>query len=316
MTAGGFLQALVSGLANGAVYGLVAMGFALTYGATRIVAFAHGDIVGAAVAGAVAVVLGSTPVVTSPAVGKSIALVALALALGGLLSVGTYLVVIRPFVRTGRGLSAGPAVASWIGGGLVIGLLLRQLVASEFPRDATAVPDPFRLDRITSTGVLNLPGDANVPARVIGVIAVGGVVALAVELMLSRTLIGHAISAVSSDPTAAGLSGIAWRRMLPLAFAVAGILAALAGLLAVPGRALAAETGVILGLKAVAAALLWRLGSPGFAFLGGLVLGVAEAVVVTTWGPAWSDVAALAVLVVVIAARPHGLASRAEREIV
>ena len=316
MTAGELLQALVSGLANGAVYGLVAMGFALAYGVTRIVAFVHGDIVGGSLAGGVAVVLGVTPVVTSPAIGDSVLLVALTLALGATVSVGTYLAVVRPLVGVGRGLATGAAASSWIGGGLLVGLLLRQLVSSEFPRDATAVPDPFRLDRLTASGVLDLPGGASVPARVVGVIAIGSVVALGIELLLTRTLLGSAIRAVSSEPVAAGLSGINWRRVLPIAFGVAGLLAALAGILAVPGRALTADTGVVLGLKAVAAALLWRLGSPGFAFLGGLVLGVAEAVVVTAWGPAWSDVAALTVLVAVLAFRPQGLRVRTHGELV
>ena len=316
MSQGELLQALVSGLSNGAVYGLVAMGFALTYGVTRIVAFAHGDIVGASLAGAVVVVLGSTPVVTSPAIGSAIAVVALTIALGAALSVGTYLAVIRPFVGSGRALSSASAAATWIGGGVVIGLLLRQLIASQLPRDSTAIPDPLRLDRLTATGVMRLPGGASVPARVVGVVIVGSLVALAVELILTRTLMGHALRAVSIDPMAAGLAGIAWKRLLPLAFVMAGVLAAIAGVLAVPGRALTTDTGVILGLKAIAAALLWRLGSPGWAFLGGLTLGVVEALVVETWGPAWSDVTALAILVVVVALRPQGLGVRHQRELV
>lgn len=316
MSAGELLQALVTGLSNGAVYGLVAMGFALTYGVTRIIAFAHGDIVGASLAAGVVVVFGSTPVVTSPSIGNAIEVVGLTLVLGVALSVGTYLLVIRPFVGSGRALSSAAAAATWIGGGVVIGLLLRQLIASQLPRDSTAIPDPLRLDRITASGVMRLPGGASVPARLVGVVLVGSAIALLVELLLTRTLVGNALRAVSADPTAAGLSGIAWKRLLPLAFAVAGLLAASAGVLGVPGRALTTETGVILGLKAVAAALLWRLGSPGSAFLGGLALGVIESLVVEIWGPAWTDVTALAVLVVVVALRPQGLAVRHSRELV
>lgn len=115
--------------------------------------------------------------------------------------------------------------------------------------------------------------------------------------------------AVADDPEAASLVGVPVDRVRLTAFALAGALAGVAGLLYAPGRALALDAGVVLGLKGAAAALLGGLGSVRGALAGGLVLGVLEqsAVAVPALGAAYADVLPLALLVVVLAVRPNGL---------
>jgi branched-chain amino acid transport system permease protein len=94
-------------------------------------------------------------------------------------------------------------------------------------------------------------------------------------------------------------------------FALAGLLAGLAGLLDAPGRAgLSVDDGVVLGLAGIAAALLGGLGSPRGALLGGLAVGLLQALVVTLLDARWTDVVPLALLVLLLALRPEGLRRR------
>jgi branched-subunit amino acid ABC-type transport system permease component len=120
------------------------------------------------------------------------------------------------------------------------------------------------------------------------------------------------VRAVSDDPAAAALLGVPAERVVLAAFALAGALAGLAGLLVAPERPLGVQDGVVLGLKGIAAALLLRAGSLRYAMLGGLAVGVLEALVVA-WpalGAAWGDVIPLALLVALAALRPEGVLAR------
>lgn len=312
MNGGLVLQAVVSGAAQGAVYGLVALGFTLVYRLTRVFALAHGDVVVGAVLVAVLVVVGRTPVAVSPGAAASVGLVVLTLLAGTLLSGATYLAAIRPFLDRGAGRGGGSDVTGWVAASVAAGLLLREGLGVALPQEAYAVPDPLRLDRLTPSGLLALPQGATIPVRVVGVLAVGVVVGVAAERLLVRSRVGKALRAVADDPDAAALCGVPVERLVLVAFLAAGLLAGVAGLLDAPGRAVTVDAGVLLGLKGVAAALLGRLGSVRGALVGGLALGVLEAgaVAAPPLGPAYADVFALAVLVVVLALRPEGLRGR------
>jgi branched-subunit amino acid ABC-type transport system permease component len=311
MTGGVALQAVLSGLAEGAVYGLVAMGFTLVWRLTRVFAFAHGDLVVGAVFVAVLAVLGSTPVASAPSGFDATALVVLTLAAGALLSGLTYIVAVRPFVLAVPARSSS-SVVGWVVGGIAAGLAVRELLGLVFSEQAYAIPDPLHLSSLTDSGVVDLPGDTTIPVRAFGVLAIGVVVAVVVQLLLVRGRRGLALRAVSEDPEAASLMGVSVERVVLSAFLVAGALAGLAGLLDAPDRALTVDAGVILGLKGAAAAFIGRLGSLPGALAGGLVLGVGEALAVA-WdalGAQYADVLPLAVLVAVVALRPEGLGRR------
>lgn len=303
------LQTLVVGLSLGVVYGLVGLGFSLVWALTRTLALAHGDIVVAAVLVAVLGVIGTTPVALAPSVGDSAALVALGLASGVALSVLVYLVAVRPFLdRTGRATSRGE-VGGWVAGTLLAGVTLRAALGLALPAAGYAVPDPLHLDGLTSSGVVHLPGGATIPVRVIAILVIGVVVGGATERFVDASRAGRAMRAVAGDRQAAELCGISVTRATVLAFAIAGLLAAVAGMLAAPDRAVTVDSGVPLGLAGAAAALIGRLGSPRGALAGGLAVGVLQqgAVALPGFGAAWSDVVPLLLLVVLVALRPEGL---------
>jgi branched-chain amino acid transport system permease protein len=307
---GVLLQAALSGLSAGSVLGLVALGFTLVAGTVRVLHLAHGDVVVAAVFTAVLGVLGSTPVAVALAPGPAVAFVVLVLAAGALLSAAVALLAVRPHLpdaATGR----SEDVLGWVAGGVAAGLLLREGLGLLLPQQGYAVPDPLRLDALTASGVLALPGGQVLPARVPAVLGLALLAGLLTERLLVRSQFGRALRAVADDPDAAALCGVPARRVVLQSFVLAGLLAGFAGLLDAPGRAsLSVDDGVVLGLAGIAAALLGGLGSPRGALLGGLGLGLLQSLVVTALGARFSDLVPLALLVVLLAVRPEGLRRR------
>ena len=298
MTWGVALQAVATGLAQGAVYGLVALGFTLCYRLVRVLNFAHGDVLVGSLFVAVLTTVGTTPVLRTPGAGQAAAQVLVALLGGALLGGALYLAAVRPF----------SSELGWVAATVTAGLVVREAVGLVFTREAYAVADPLRLP----TRLLALPGGGRLPVRVLLVLLIALAIGVLAERLLVASRLGKAMRAVADDRDAAALMGIPTARVVLLAFAAAGVLAGAAGLLAAPGGPVTVSGGVVLGLKGVAAALLGRLGSPRGALAGGLALGVVEALAVSSaWlGPAYRDVLALTVLVVVLAARPEGLRSR------
>ncbi len=296
------VQALVSGLGTGAAYGLIALGFTLVRRLTGVLQLAHGDVAIGGVFVAVLAVIGTTPIATTPSAAQSAGLLVLALAAGAALSALVYVAALRPFLPTPGG--RGSDVVGWVAGGLAAGLLIREGLALPFAQEAYAIPDVLR-----TTAVVHLGGDVTLPVRSLEVLAIGLAAGVGVERALARTGAGALVRAVSDDPGAAALLGVPTERVVLAAFALAGALAGLAGLLIAPQRPLGVQDGVVLGLKGIAAALLLRAGSLRAAMLGGLAIGVIEALAVT-WSAGWGDVIPLALLVALAALRPRGLLAR------
>ena len=299
------VQALVTGLATGAAYGLIALGFALVHRLTRVLALAHGDIVTGAVFVAVLAVIGTTPIAAPLGAGSTLALLVIALAAGAALSVAVYALALRPFLpRTtdvpGFLIRPSGDVLGWVAGGLAAGLLVRELLGLPFAQQAYALPDP-----LGSPGTLGLGGGITLPVRAIEVLVIGLAAGVAVERALEVTGAGAVMRAVSDDAGAAALLGIPTERVVLIAFALAGALAGLAGLLIAPQSPIGLQDGVLLGLKGMAAALLLKLGSLRHALAGGLIIGVLEAFILA-WprlGARWADVTILALLAVLAARR-------------
>jgi branched-subunit amino acid ABC-type transport system permease component len=289
------VQALVTGLATGAAYGLIALGFALVQRLTGVLALAHGDVVIGAVFVAVLAVIGTMPVAAPRGAGSVVALTLVALLAGALLSAAMYLVAVRPF----RG-----DVLGWVVGGLATGLLVRELVGLPVAQQAYALPDP-----LGSPGSFGLGGGVTVPVRALIVLALGLAVGVGIERVLALTGAGAVMRAVADDRRAAALLGVPTERVVVVAFLISGALAGFAGLLIAPQAPIGLQDGVLLGLKGMLAALLFRLGSLRLALAGGLVVGAVEGLILasSSLGARWADTIVLAALVVLAALRPRGL---------
>jgi branched-chain amino acid transport system permease protein len=311
MDTGVLVQVLLGGLAEGAILGLVALGFSLVAGTVRVLHFAHGDISVAAIFAGVLGVLGRAPIAAVLAPMPSVLFVLLIVAAGAVLSGVVAVLVVLPNLpkASGGGRRAGDVVG-WIAGGVGAGLLLRVVHGLLFPLQGYAVPDIFRFDRLVSGGLLRLPGGGTVPFRAVAVLVIGLGVGLIVERWLVRSRFGRSLRAVADDSEGAALCGVSARRVVLWAFVVAGLLAGVAGVLAAPGRAFSVDDGAVLGLEAAAAAVLGGVGSLRGALGGGLVVGVVQALAVYFLGAGLYDVAPLALLVVLLALRPQGIRAR------
>jgi branched-chain amino acid transport system permease protein len=295
------LQVLLSGLAAGAVYGVVAIGHTIVFRLTGIVHFAFGDLIGVAVFASLAVAAGTGPVTqTSLGAGRFAAAIVVGTIVAAAAGAGTYRLVVEPFLARG-------STIGWIAGVVAIGLAAQAFISSTFARPSYVYPDPFPFHDVGSSGVLHV-GGSTIQVRSLFVIGVGCLLAVAAGWTLERTRFGRAVSAIAQDQEAARIVGVPVERLTTIAFGLVGAIAAVAAVLAAPSAPFDAQTGALLGAKGLAAALVIGFRSPLRAFVAGIVLGVLEAAAGSleidgaSLGPQYREVLPLALLLLVVMA--------------
>ena len=298
------LQALLSGLALGGVYALVALGFSITQTTTKTLNFGQGEFLmaGALVAvSALALVSdkGSAPLASVDVTIGRYAL-AILVVLGFLAALGVlmFLAAVRPFVNKGG--------MSWIMSTIGFGILLQNTALMVWGPGTLVLPSPL------GESVIRI-GGAGIRAQELLVIAVSGAVVLVLDHVLRRTRIGKAVRAVAANPDAAALMGIDVRAFVVGAFVLSSALAGLAGVLVAPITTASAFMGLGIALKAFSAAILGGLTSPRGCIAGGFILGCLEAGV-GLWRDEWREISMFVLIIVVLVLRPSGLFGRAEFE--
>ena len=280
-----FVQLLISGISQGCIYGLIALGFVLIYKATETVSFAQGELMmlGAFAGLVVMQVLGMPFWV---AVVASIIAVAL---FGVLLE----RVVIRPIL----GQPAFSIVMLTIG----IGYVLRGAITMipGFGTETHALPVPYK-DQVVQMGTLVLAAEQLV------VIAASAVLCALLYAMFRFTRLGVAMQAASQNQLAAYYMGIPVQRLNGLVWGLAAAVAALAGLLLAPITFVHANMGFI-GLKAFPAAVVGGFGSLPGAIVGGLIIGVIESLSGFYLPEGFKDIAAYIVVLLMLMVKPNGL---------
>ncbi|MHB8508060.1 MAG: ABC transporter permease subunit [Candidatus Dormibacteria bacterium] len=270
MTAALLLQVLAAGLAAGAVYGLIGIGYGLVYALSGVLDFAHGDLLGFAIF-AFLFALGGGGTVAIAHVGGA----ALAGAAAGALAVtiAVSLVIqrfaVRPFLEH-------DSTIGWVAALASIGLVLRALLGLRFSADSYAIPDMLPLSGVGRGGVVPMGGGAVLDLRAVLVLAIALLLAFALDRFLTGSKTGKAIRATAEEPTAAALIGIPGRRLQALTWAIAGASIVAGALLLAPTHPASIEFGLVLGLKGVAAATLGGLNRLRGAVLAGLALGLLE----------------------------------------
>ena len=279
------LQLLIAGIAQGCIYGLIALGFVLIYKATETVSFAQGDLMMlGAFAGLAAMTFLGFPFWL--AVLASIA----AMAAFGLMAERA---VIRPIL----GQPAFSIVMLTIG----IGYVLRGLITMvpSIGTETHVLPVPYK-DQIWKLGTLVI----NVEQVV--VIVVTAVLCAALFALFRYSKLGIAMQASSQNQLAAYYMGIPVRQLNGLVWALAAAVAAVAGILLAPITFVHANMGFI-GLKAFPAAVVGGFGSLPGAIVGGLIIGVVESLSGFYLPPGFKDVAAYVVVLMMLMLRPNGL---------
>jgi len=286
-----FLQLVASGIAQGCIYGLIALGFVLIYKATETINFAQGDLM----------MLGGFLGLTGTTAMGLPFWAAFFAALVVMLFFGMALerAVLRPLL----GQPAFTVVMVTIG----VGYLARGLVTMipEWGTDTHALPVPYK-DQIVSLGGNGADGGLIMSMEHVVVIVVTAALILALYLLFKHTKIGIAMQATSQNQLAAFYMGIPVRRINMLVWGISAAVSACAGLLLAPITFVHANMGFI-GLKAFPAAVVGGFGSIPGALVGGLIIGVVETLSGFYLPEGFKDIAAYLVVLVMLAVKPNGL---------
>lgn len=297
-------QYLLNGLVLGVIYAMVAVGFTLYFGVLDVIKFSHGDVVmtGAFVALATYAGLELAGLHSSPILALlllSLAAVASMAVLGALLA--KYLVL---------PLRAAPPLNTLLAT-LMFGLALREAVRLFYP--AGSNPQPF--PRLLPTDAVSL---GNFTLRVDSVIiVVSGIAAIvALHLLINRSKLGLAIRAVAQDAETAKVMGIDFQRVVLFTFALGSALAALAGVAnGLYYNEVNFSMGLLLGVIGFSAAVVGGLGSILGAIIGGFLFAALQTIGAVWFAvPAYKDVFAFAVVILIMAWKPTGLIAERSAE--
>jgi branched-chain amino acid transport system permease protein len=281
-------SAIISGIGLGSMYGLIALGFHITYVVSNTVNFAQGSamMLGAVLGYTFGIKLGwPMPLAVITAL--------LACALFGLV---VERILVRPFVARGSN--------AWLMATVAAGIVLDNVVLFTFGKEPRGFPSPLASQslKIFGTGVYPLQ-------LVIPLVGIG--VALVMHLVLRNTRRGKTLLAVVQNPDAARLMGINVHRTVAVSFMVSTALAGLAGLLIAPLFSVSSEMGTLFGIKAFAVAILGGMGSAWGVVIAGLVYGLIEALVTSFLGSVYTQIVVFSVVILALALMPNGLFGRA-----
>ena len=296
-----FINVALIGLTNGAIFGLVALGYTLVYGILQLINFAHGDVF--ALAGLVA----STIIVSVLGLTKNASVVAI---VGGML--GTLIVIMVMFAGINaaielvayRRLRRAPRLAALI---TAVGMSFIVQNVSLALYDVNFRSIPSFIPRTEALGIGNVTYSWNKLAALL--------ITLPVLVLLTwfvrATKQGKAMRAVAQDPEASAMMGINVNRTISITFAIAGALAGAAGLVYLLQFNMRYDTGFELGLIAFTAAVLGGIGNLSGAVLGALVIGFIQAFNEgLTWytpGSDWTRSIVFGILIAILVFRPEGL---------
>jgi branched-chain amino acid transport system permease protein len=291
---GNVAQLLVAGLATGAIYALMAVGFALLWQTSQTINFAQGEFVMLpAFLILAAMKFGGLPFWASILFGAAVSLVLLGLIFKRLL--------VDPMLQHG----VLPLVISTI----ALAIFLREGVRQLYSAEAQPFPPLVAQVDLAVAGVVISAQDL-----VILAVAVAGVVAL--QLFLTRTRTGRCMQATAQNPTAARILGIAVERMILYTFLINAALVTVASILISPIYLPKFSNGEPLGLAAFIAAIVGGFNQVRGAILGGLLLGVVDNLMAVYVSAQYRAVVPLLLLIAVILFRPQGLLGRAEERTV
>jgi branched-chain amino acid transport system permease protein len=277
-------SALVSGLGLGSMYGLLALGFYVTYAVSSTVNFAQGSsmMLGAVFAYTFGVRLG-WPFPTAAAA---------ALVLCALYGLVVELLAVRPFARRGSN--------AWLMATVALGIVADNTVLFTFGKEPRGFSLPWAM---ASTELLGV----RVSALQFAIPAIGLALAALLHWFSRATRLGKAMLAVVQNAEAARLMGIDVPVAIMAAYALSTVFAGAAGIMIAPLFNVYSDMGTVFGLKAFAVAILGGITSAWGVVLAGLIFGVVESSITAFVGSAYTQIVTFTLVIVALALRPHGL---------
>ena len=285
------IETLINGLSIGSTYAMIALGYTMVYGIAKMLNFAHGDVI---------MVGGYTIFVTMAATGNPILGLLAAVVFCVVLGITVEKVAYKPL----RGASPLAVLITAIG----VSYLLQSLAQIIFGSASKMV-------NIASLGNLHFAG-LSVPVYILVTLGCSTVIMVALSLFVKFTRTGRAMIAVSEDKGAAQLMGINVNRIIMITFAIGSALAAFAGFfMLMKSPSLTNTLGAMPGIKAFTAAVIGGIGSIPGAMLGGLLMGVVEAISLTIPPIApYTDAIEFIILIIILLVRPTGILGKKRRE--
>ncbi len=295
-----FLQQIINGVTLGAVYAVVALGYTMVYGIIQLINFAHGELVMVGAMVALSAVNVLAPLGLPPA---AVLVLAAACAVPVCMALGYAMerIAYRP-------LRGAPRLAPLITA-IGISIILQHVALLVWSRNPLGFPPIIRTESYAI-------GGATITNIQVGIILTCVAMMVGLAAVVYRTRLGTAMRATSQNAQVAALMGIDSNRVIALTFVIGAGLAAVAGLMVASYYGIAHYTmGSQLGLKAFCAAVLGGIGNVPGAMLGGVLLGVVEALGAgyigdltgNVFGSNYQDVFAFLVLILVLVFRPSGL---------
>lgn len=286
-----FLEQLINGLVLGGIYALIAVGYTMVYGIIQLINFAHGEIFmfGAYFAFSLVVFLGIPFWIALPV---SMILCA---ALGMLIDYVAY----RPL----RNASRLSALITAIG----MSLGLQNLAQLIWKADQRTFPVESLPSFFLSENAINLPGGADLPYRDLFIIVLALVLMVGLNRLIHLTKIGKAMRACAQNKVASNLMGIKTNQVIAVTFAIGSALGAVAGVMVGLREVIEPMMGYYKGVAAFAAAVLGGIGNITGAMLGGILIGLAEALGAGYINSSYRLAIAYIIMIAVILIRPSGL---------
>ncbi len=276
------LQDLFSGVSVGVVYGLVGVGFVIVHRITGMVNFAQGELAMVGAFGAVVAVRGLPVALSLPA----------GAAVGAGAGLMLYALVVHPLRNKGLLVQTIATLGA--------ALVLRSLAQLAFGTQPYGAPP-------LTEGPPVVVGGASLTRQALWLLALAAVTYLLLTWFFDRTMTGRAMSACAVNRYAAGVVGVDVVRMAALAFVLSGAVTGFIGAAAAPLTFASSGVGLVLGLKGFIAAILGAFDKIGLTLVGGLLVGVVEALSASQISPAYQEAIVLSVLLVLLVARPTGL---------
>ena len=278
-----FFQLVVSGIAVGMIYGVIAFGYQLTFATSKTLNFGQGE----------ALMLGSLVGLTATYLVGYWAMLPIVLAFGMLQGAVVERLGVRQAIKM-------KSESGWIMATIALGIIFNNLAENIWGRDDLKFPSPLPEEALDVMGVRVQPMEI---AIVFGALAL----MLAVELFNRRSIFGKAVVATANDRDAAGLMGINTGAVITFSYALSSMTAAFAGVLIAPITLTGPRLGAVLGLKAFAVAIIGGLNSGFGVIVGGLIIGILEKFTGYYLSTGYSEVPGLILLLLVLSFKPSGL---------
>jgi branched-chain amino acid transport system permease protein len=276
-------QLIVSGIAVGMIYALIAFGYQLTFATSGTLNFGQGE----------ALMLGALVGLTLVGHMSYWLMIPLVLVFGALQGIFVERVGVQPALKT-------KSEFGWIMTTISLAIIFKNVAENVWGHDDITFPSPLPTAPLQFLGIRVLPMEILV---VFGALAI----MLAVEVFNRKSIYGKAVVATSNDRDAAGLMGINTSMVITFSYALSSMTAAFAGVLVAPLTLTGSTMGVVLGLKAFSVAIIGGLNSGMGVIVGGLILGIAETTTGYYISTGYKDVPGLLLLLLVLAIKPSGI---------